>query len=110
LAFHLLGRKISAHRLIFEKKAQPDLEKIWQIWCSVNAQLLHALILTIDPHIIVLGGGLSTIEGLIPALEKHLARLQWDGLPIPVIKKAARGETAAALGAAYQAWQGAQNV
>lgn len=110
LASHLLGRKISAHRLIFEKEAQPDLEKIWQIWCSVNAQLLHALILTIDPHIIVLGGGLSAIEGLIPALEKHLARLQWDGLPIPVIKKASRGETAAALGAAYQAWQGAQNV
>jgi len=27
-----------------------------------------------------------------------------------VIKKASRGETAAALGAAYQAWQGAQNV
>jgi len=43
-------------------------------------------------------------------LEKHLARLRWEGLPIPAIKKAARGETAAALGATYQAWQGAQNV
>ena len=103
-------RESATLRRLIEKKALPGLEKIWQIWCSVNAQLLHALILTIDPHIIVLGGGLSTIEGLIPALEKHLARLQWDGLPIPVIKKAARGETAAALGAAYQAWQGAKNV
>ena len=110
LAYHLLGRKITSHRLTLEKQAQPDLEKIWQIWCSVNAQLLHTLILTVDPHIIVLGGGLSNIEGLIPALEKHLARLRWEGLQIPVIKKAARGETAAALGAAYQAWQGTQNV
>ena len=110
LANHLLGQRITSQRLILEKHTQPDLEKVWQVWCSLNAQLLHALILTIDPHQIVLGGGLSTTEDLIPTLKVYLARLQWDGLPIPEIRQAARGETAAALGAAYQAWQGVQNT
>ena len=102
LAKHLLGRNLTSREIAFSR-AKPEISRVWEIWCEINAALILTIVTTVDPRTIVLGGGLSQISGIIEDLESALVRSAWRGLTLPSIRVGSRGETAAALGAAYAA-------
>ena len=102
LAKHLLGRDLTSREIAFSR-AKPEISRVWEIWCEINAALILTIVTTVDPRTIVLGGGLSQISGIIEDLESALVRSAWGELKLPSIRLGTRGETAAALGAAYAA-------
>jgi predicted NBD/HSP70 family sugar kinase len=103
LAKQLLGFNLTSHEIISDRTHQ-EISRIWEIWCDVNAALILTIVTTIDPRTIVLGGGMSKISGLIEDLESALMRVACREFPLPSIRLGSRGETAAALGAAYVAY------
>lgn len=103
LAKHILGRDLTTRDIAF-RRANPEISQVWDIWCEINAALILTIVTVIDPRIIVLGGGLSQISGIIEELDSALDRVAWRELKRPSIRLGTRGETAAALGAAYAAY------
>lgn len=79
--------------------------KVWQVWCDMTADMLRNLILTVDPDVIVLGGGLSNIEGIIEDLSNASREAQISDFSVPPIVCAQGGDASGARGAAYAAWQ-----
>ena len=103
LAKHILGRDLTTRDIAFGR-ANPEISRVWEIWCEINAALILTIVTTIDPKVIILGGGLSQISGIIEEIDSALERVAWRELPRPSIRLGTRGETAAALGAAYTAY------
>ncbi|MBT6543346.1 MAG: ROK family protein [Rhodobacteraceae bacterium] len=103
LAENLLGRDLTSREIALSR-TNPEISHIWEIWCEINAALILTIVTMIDPKLIVLGGGLSKISGIIEDLESALERNAWREFTLPSIRLGARGETAAALGAAYVAY------
>ncbi|WP_226469479.1 ROK family protein [Luteimonas panaciterrae] len=66
---------------------------------------LAGLVLLLDPHVIVLGGGLSKLEQLYQALPAAIATHLFDGVHVPPILPAAFGDAGGARGAALLARQ-----
>ena len=52
------------------------MQGVWDIWCKITAELLHSLILMVDPDVIILGGGLSKIDGIAADLQTALSDIQ----------------------------------
>ncbi len=103
LSRQLTGGDFST-RDIVERREDPRIAHVWEVWCEINAALILTLVTVVDPRTIVLGGGLSQIPDLIESLESALLEVTWDAFPLPTIRLGTHGETAAALGAAYAAW------
>ncbi|WP_242111821.1 ROK family protein [Luteimonas aquatica] len=66
---------------------------------------LAALVLALDPHVIVLGGGLSKSEALFRAMPAAVARHLFEGVHVPPILPPAFGDAGGARGAALLARQ-----
>ncbi len=69
---------------------------------------LAALVLALDPHVIVLGGGLSQYPPLYAALPAAVAAHLFDGVQVPPIVPPRFGDAGGARGAALLAWQSAR--
>lgn len=85
-----------------------DAKIVWEAWCAFTADLLRNLILTVDPDVIVLGGGLSKIEGMVDDLNIATKDAQIGDFSVPPIVLAQGGDTSGARGAAFAAWQACQ--
>lgn len=94
---------------IAARRSEPALARVFAVWTALLAELLKTLTLVIDPACIVLGGGLSKIAGLVPALEGALAVTQLPGFAIPRLVLAEGGDASGARGAAYAALQEARH-
>lgn len=81
---------------------------VWAAWCALVADFLRNLILTLDPDVIVLGGGLSNITGVADALMRATQDAQIGDFTVPPIVIAQGGAASGARGAAYAAWQATQ--
>lgn len=103
------GREMTSYQVASERKTDKNVAKVWAVWCDLVGELFLSLTLTIDPKVIVLGGGLSRISGVAPDLQAALVRAQFKGFPVPEIRLAEGGDASGARGAAFSAWQGAQN-
>lgn len=101
----LLGRAVSAEGLAGPPKA---LSPVWEAWTALVAALARILTLTLDPQVIVLGGGLSRLPGCCEAIADKLSGAQFPGLPVPLLVPAEGGDASGARGAAFAAWQEAQ--
>lgn len=66
---------------------------------------LAGLVLALDPHVIVLGGGLSQFQGLYRGLREAVAVHLFDGVQVPPILPPAFGDAGGARGAALLARQ-----
>ena len=101
LARHLLGRALPPEEIAAgrEGAAAP----VWRLWCALVAELLRAIQLMVDPEVIVLGGGLSRIEGVAGALAEALGAARFEGFPLPAIRLAEGGDASGARGAAMAA-------
>lgn len=96
LAMHRTGQEVTPDEAI----ADPALRAVW---IAVLAEVLFSLILAHDPQVIVLGGGLSGIDGLVPEAARALATVAWPGFAMPQLAVATQG---GAKGAAWAAVQG----
>lgn len=103
LAKHLLGRDLTTVEIAARRDI--DTGPVWKVWCAFAADLLHTLTLTADPDLIVLGGGLTHIEGIVDDLTAAARRAQIGDFGVPPIVLAQGGDTSGARGAAYAAWQ-----
>ncbi|WP_299949951.1 ROK family protein [uncultured Ruegeria sp.] len=101
LAKTLAGAPLTAPEVV-AATAQGDetAAHILDVWLQIAGELLHSLQLHIDPDCIVLGGGLSNIEGLEHNLADALASVALPGLRAPLICKPKFGDSSGARGAA----------
>ena len=104
LAEAKLGRALRPPELIAARATDPAAQAVWALWCDLTADLLRSLAMTIDPDMIVLGGGLSQIDGLIPDLEAASVAAQLGDFAMPPLFLAEGGDTSGARGAAYAAF------
>ena len=85
------------------------MSQVWGVWCAFTADLLHSLTLVSDPDLIVLGGGLTQIDGLADDLSRAAKDAQLSNFATPPLVLAEGGDTSGARGAAYAAWQASQD-
>ena len=76
-----------------------------KVWLDLTAEMIHTLIMIIDPDCIVLAGGLSRAPNLIPRLTQALQAAQLPGYSTPLLRLAEGGDTTGARGAAFAALQ-----
>lgn len=110
LADALTGTPRTAHEIANGKASDPELARIWDVWCAIAGELIATLIFTIDPEVVVLGGGMSQIPGIADDLSAAAGSAQLPGFRIPAIRVAQGGDASGARGAAYAAVQESQNV
>ncbi len=103
LARHLTGQEMTAPQVALARTSDPDAARVWAVWCELVAELLVMLTLTLDPDCIVLAGGLSRIDGLVPDLFRTAQEAMLPGWPIPDLLLAEGGDASGARGAAYAA-------
>lgn len=103
LAEHLTGHSATPPEIAAGRNG--EFAKVWQVWCGIAAQMLITLTMTVDPEVIVLGGGLSRIEGLTEDLTRAMAAAQLRGFSVPRLAPAQGGDASGGRGAAYAAWQ-----
>lgn len=105
LARHMTGRAVTAAEVAGGRADDPALQAVWQVWCELAAEMIVTLCFTIDPRVVVLGGGLSQAPGLIGDLTAALGRAQLAGYAVPLLRLAEGGDASGARGAAWAAVQ-----
>lgn len=110
LAAALTGITATPPELVEMRNTNPAVQRVWEIWCQITAELLHSLILTVDPDVIVLGGGLSQVDGVATDLQNALRDIQLAALCDTPILCAQGGDASGARGAAFAALQEAAHV
>jgi len=102
LAQHFTGETLTPAEVIAQRT--DSTAQVWQVWLSFLSEALHTITLCCDPGIIVLGGGLSKVEGLIDALNRTREDHQLAGLAGPPVSIAQGGDDSGARGAALAAY------
>ena len=69
-----------------------------EVWHQLVAELIHTIKLTLDPECIVLGGGLSNINGVAASLQTALAENFLPAIPQPVVRKPVFGDASGGRG------------
>lgn len=105
LTRHLTGRTLTAPEITAGRRKDPDLARVWAVWCELVAEMLKTIAFVVDPACIVIGGGMSQVPGLVEDLTKALRAIQLPGFAIPDLRLAQGGDASGARGAAYAAWQ-----
>ena len=105
LAEAMTGRAIKPRDIDQLRDTDGDVAKVWEAWCALVSELCLAIDYTINPDVIVLGGGLSTMKQVIRDLSAQMAQNQFDGFQPPLLLSAEGGGSSGARGAAYAAWQ-----
>lgn len=97
----LKGENLSAKEIIqrFYAKDQRAVEFV-EMFVELAAISIGNIITALDPHLIVLGGGLSNFDYLYEALPKALPKHLMRSAKVPVIKKAKYGDSGGVRGAA----------
>lgn len=103
LAKHMTGQDLTTNQIA--AACGGVTAPVWQVWCALAADLLHTLTLTADPDLIVLGGGLSQIDGIVDDLTAAAKAAQLPTFGTPPLVLAEGGDTSGGRGAAYAAWQ-----
>ncbi len=109
LTLHLTGRIMTAPDIAAGRFADPDLARVWAVWCGLVAEMLKTICLVVDPACIVIGGGLSQAPGVIGDLTLALRAIQLPGFSTPDLRLAQGGDASGARGAAYAGWQAHRN-
>ena len=105
---HLTGRDEPSDTLtIYELATHGDAvaSQLVAIHLDVLAQGLAGLVLALDPHAIVLGGGLSKLQRLYDELPGAMARYLFSGVRVPPVLPPRFGDAGGARGAALLARQ-----
>ena len=84
---------------------EPALERVLQVWADLVCELLRTIQGTVDPDCVVIGGGLSQIQGIEARLSERLLGHRITGARAPAIRVAAFGDSSGVRGAAMLAVQ-----
>jgi len=103
IAARLTGEDDGPETIVAERATTPAFARAWDIWLDLATEFLVTLCLTIDPQVIVIGGGLSRAPGLTEDLTRCLGKATLGGFPIPAIRLAEGGDASGARGAALHA-------
>jgi len=104
LEHHLGGHAADAGAVIAQAEAgDPRAQQALEIHHALLGHVLAGLVLTLDPHIIVLGGGLSQYMPLYQALPALIERHVFAGVKVPPIVPPRFGASGGARGAALLA-------
>ena len=104
----LTGQDHTPETIVTGRNVMPAFTQAWEIWLDLAAEFLVTLCLTIDPQVIVIGGGLSHAPGLTDDLARRLGGAMLASFPIPAIRLAEGGDASGARGAALHAASEAQ--
>ena len=104
------GQELDPAAIAAQRKTDPDLAKVWAIWCDLVAELLLTITFTVDPDVVVLGGGLSRIDGMAQDISDALRSVQLKGFRTPEVRIAEGGDASGARGAAFHARSEASHV
>ena len=110
IAQRFTGQALSPEELVQALAVDGLARQAWAVWCDLLADLLITLVFTMDPEVIVIGGGLSKIPNLLGDLTASLRRAQLPGFAIPELLIAQGGDASGARGAAYAAIQALKDV
>jgi N-acetylglucosamine kinase len=105
IAAHLTGRIHAPETIVADRATTEAFARSWEIWLDLATDFLITLCFTLDPQVIVIGGGLSRAPGLTDDLTKRLTKAMLSGFPIPAIRLAEGGDASGARGAALHAAQ-----
>ncbi|UNK26283.1 N-acetylglucosamine kinase [Serratia plymuthica] len=94
---HLPAQQIIAHYHAGEPQAVAHVER----FMDVLAICLGNLLTIIDPHLVVIGGGLSNFEAIYQALPQRLPAYLLRVAKLPRIEKARYGDAGGVRGAAF---------
>lgn len=103
IATHLTGNTHTPETIVADRATNPHFARAWEIWLDLAADFLVTLCFTLDPKVIVIGGGLSRAPGLTDDLTRRLAQATLESFPIPAIRLAEGGDASGARGAALHA-------
>lgn len=101
LALHLTGQALPPADIAARRGG--DMAPVWTLWRDMVAELLVTITFSIDPEVVVIGGGLSRIDGLAEELGRALAAAMLEGFTAPRIVIAEGGDSSGARGAAHAA-------
>jgi len=87
----------------------PIARQTFNCYMDLLGSTFASLVLSHDPDIIVVGGGLSKINEIIEALPAAINMHLFDGVNSPIIKRAAFGDSSGVRGAAILGGQHAIN-
>jgi N-acetylglucosamine kinase len=104
IAAHVTGREWLPEAVVAGRSTDAGLAKAWKIWLELACDFLITLCFTIDPAVIVIGGGLSQAPNLTDDLTRALHSATLNGFPIPPLRLAQGGDASGARGAAYAAY------
>ncbi len=105
IALHVTGQIYTPEDVIAGRSTNAGLQKTWAIWLELACDFLITLCFTIDPAVIVIGGGLSNAPHLTDDLARALQAATLKDCAIPPIRLAQGGDASGARGAAYAAWR-----
>ncbi len=103
IAAHLTGTDHTPETIVAGRATTPAFAIAWDIWLDLATEFLITLSFTLDPKVIVLGGGLSRAPGLTEDLTTRLGNATLASFPIPGIRLAEGGDASGARGAALHA-------
>jgi predicted NBD/HSP70 family sugar kinase len=106
LAKALHGLEMSAEEIADRAAAGDPLAKdVLTIWADILCELLRSIQATVDPDCIVLGGGLSRMQGITDLLVERMPAQMIGGARLPAITVARFGDSSGVRGAAMLALQ-----
>lgn len=99
---YMLASHTSSHDIIQAmREGEPQAQQYFERYLDQLARALASVINMLDPSCIVLGGGMSNIDELYPALPKYLSQYIFsDTLKTP-IRRAQHGDSSGVRGAAW---------
>ena len=97
----LIGHAMTPSEVIESRQGRAI--QVWSVWCALMAELLHQIVIYLDPDVIVLGGGLGQRDELLPDLATTLNTATLRGFGSPLLRSGRLGAGAGALGAACAA-------
>lgn len=104
IAAHVTGQDYTPEAVVAGRSTDAGLAKAWAIWLDLACDFLITLCFTIDPAVIVIGGGLSQAPNLTDDLTRALQAATLNGFAIPPLRLAQGGDASGARGAAYAAY------
>jgi N-acetylglucosamine kinase len=104
---HLGGHADTAEAIFTQAEAGDKISLMATKWhLDILAQCVAGLILNLDPHVIVFGGGLSNVDALYEQLRTAIPTHLPTGFLMPPLLKPHFGDAGGARGAALLAWRG----
>ena len=105
------GMQLSSPEIAALRGIDPQINAAWAIWINLAGTFLRNVQMNYDPDVVVLGGGPSLINGLIPELETAFQARRLGQFGLPRLALAQGGDASGARGAAHFATQnGTLNV